>query len=316
MSVCRFHVAGICKFGTYCRNKHEVGGCPPEAYHLNAHKTRPQLSLPSDHFKDNLSRDYRFIVPSPTVESDKIFYSSDSDWDERGIDDLLGEISSLAIVSCSSCGFQELKQQPCAVDTNLCLKCQEDRNGNVVKGEFKDLESKKKRKKRKKKPVATVSNLTDLYEGTPEGVKVYKMKEESKEDFEEQQPFENVLKEKKGVKAKKLNKECSKTKLLSQNSSPKKENTYELPIAKAETFSVQQPSLYKFWLTSIGLYLAIFCQVFNNLTLMLVNLPHTIKVLIYDYYQDSAVEEMWDRAYRYMSGNKGTKYSRRRKIIK
>ena len=112
MSVCKFYKSGYCKFGSYCRNTHEQPP-PVPAVVMGLPLRRPLVSPlvpPYPGLRDNLSRDFRFVVPSPTVQTDKIFYSSDSDWDERGIDDVLDEISSLAIVPCDRCGYQELKQ--------------------------------------------------------------------------------------------------------------------------------------------------------------------------------------------------------------
>ena len=79
MGVCRFYRAGLCKFGAKCHNQHEI-------------KTQKLVSKPRElklpH--DNLSRDFRFVVPSPTIERDVMFFSSDSDWDEKddNFDDL------------------------------------------------------------------------------------------------------------------------------------------------------------------------------------------------------------------------------------
>ena len=163
--------------------------------------------------------------------------------------------------------------------------------------------------------IATAALLTDLYEGTPEGVKVYKMKNESREEIE--QPLEPAIKEKKGLKQKKLTREGSKSQ-VNNSPSPKKAKAIdaETPATSGAVSRSEEPPLMRLLWTSISLYVVTFCHFFQNMAGTFFNLPCTIKIIIYEQLRDSAVEEMWDRTCRYFSGNKGTKYSRRRKIIK
>ena len=173
MPVCKFYMSGACKFGSNCRNKH------PDPW--PGYLTKLTSVLPP-RVQDNLSEDFQFFIPSPTVTTDKIFYSSDSDWEEE---DEGHNTSNIAIVPCGGCGILELKPLPAPGEKYLCDKCREERRGTRVVGLDLELqqeqENKKKRKKKKKKaPVAQMveSNLL-AFEGTPEGVKVYRLKEES-----------------------------------------------------------------------------------------------------------------------------------------
>lgn len=174
MPVCKFYMSGACKFGSNCRNKH------PDPWPGFLGKLTP--ALPHS-VQDNLSEDFKFFIPSPTVTTDKIFYSSDSDWDEEaeGLN-----TSNIAIVPCERCGLLELKPLPPPGERNLCDKCQEERRGSRVVGLDLELqqeqENKKKRRKKKKKAPAAQMVETNLlaFEGTPEGVKVYRLKEESR----------------------------------------------------------------------------------------------------------------------------------------
>ena len=140
-----------------------------------------QLVLPHA-VKDNLSDNFQFFIPSPTVQSDKIFYSSDSDWDEvEGQDH---DTSNIALVPCERCGHLELRPLPGLGEKYVCVVCREERQGHRVVGlefQLQEQENKKKRRKRKKKAPVTHMVEADLmaFEGTPEGVKVYRLKEES-----------------------------------------------------------------------------------------------------------------------------------------
>ena len=180
MPVCKFYMSGVCKFGSHCRNKH------PDPWPGYLAQLTSQLP---PRVEDNLSEDFKFFIPSPTVTTDKIFYSSDSDWDEE---DAEGHNSSnIAIVPCERCGLLELKPLPESGERNLCDKCQEERRGSRVVGldleqqqeqEKKNKTRKGKGKRRKKKaPVVAQTVESDLlaFEGTPEGVKVYRLKEGS-----------------------------------------------------------------------------------------------------------------------------------------
>jgi len=177
MPVCKFYMSGVCKFGSHCRNKHP----DPWPGYL------AQLSSQLPHrVEDNLSEDFKFFIPSPTVTTDKIFYSSDSDWDEEAEGH---NSSNIAIVPCERCGLLELKPLPDPGERYLCDKCREERRGSRVVGldlEQQQEQDKKKKtrrfkKKKKKAPVVAQTVESDLlaFEGTPEGVKVYRLKEGS-----------------------------------------------------------------------------------------------------------------------------------------
>lgn len=277
-------------------------------------------------------RDYRFVVPSPTVRSDKIFYSSDSDWDERAcIDDVLEEISSLAIVPCHVCGYQELKQQLCANEQSLCLKC---KKGSVVNDEDEeegasvDQDNKKRKKKKKKKAGANVlsNKVFDEYEGTPEGVKVYKKIEEESSQNIDDQAREPEVRETRKVKSKKY-KEPNKSKLEISPSKIRIENKCDDSSSiNQDTSDItdQDDDSTNLMLTSIvakiSLFFTIICQSLVAMKLMLIKLPQSTRTFLLELYQDSILENYCAKTYRFCSdyyhGTKSTKYSRRRKMIK
>ena len=177
MPVCKFYMSGVCKFGSHCRNKHP-DPWPGFLAQLTSHRV-----------EDNLSEDFKFFIPSPTVTTDKIFYSSDSDWDEEAEGH---NSSNIAIVPCERCGLLELKPLPEPGERYLCDKCREERRGSRVVGldlaqeqEQEKKKKSKKGKKRKKRVVAqTVESDLLAFEGTPEGVKVYRLKEGSQNQMD------------------------------------------------------------------------------------------------------------------------------------
>ena len=340
MSVCKFYKSGYCKFGSYCRNTHEQPP-PVPAVVMGLPLRRPMVSPlvpPYPGLRDNLSRDFRFVVPSPTVQTDKIFYSSDSDWDERGIDDVLDEISSLAIVPCDRCGYQELKQQPAAGEGSLCLKCKEgSRKGNLDGDEdHKELEEKRKRRKKKKKPpIVSLTNLNILdYEGTPEGVKVYRMKEqqllvdeEDNIDVSSGTTLNNNVKEKKSLMndLKPSNKPPLLPKIeVMQNCEDKLSLKEDRDLPEMETNKV--PSIVtngqvfsaNYLLPKLGLCLFLLCQSFQSVFKYFINATLSMNNRIKNDINDimKYIESLWDETIKYFTNPKAKKYSRRRKIKK
>ena len=161
MPVCKFYMSGVCKFGSHCRNKHP-DPWPGFLAQLTSHRV-----------EDNLSEDFKFFIPSPMVTTDKIFYSSDSDWDEEAEGH---NSSNIAIVPCERCGLLELKPLPEPGERYLCDKCREERRASRAVGldleQQQEQERKKKtrrfKKKKKKAPVVAQTVESDLlaFEGT------------------------------------------------------------------------------------------------------------------------------------------------------
>eukprot|EP00092_Neocalanus_flemingeri_P001327 GFUD01001418.1.p1 GENE.GFUD01001418.1~~GFUD01001418.1.p1 ORF type:complete len:1043 (+),score=396.25 GFUD01001418.1:88-3216(+) len=207
-AVCSYYAAGHCRKGQHCDFIHENSRKGRDNRFPGA-KVSGKVTPPSDDefpqpdgnvppstkagFRflrvpstfDNLSSKFRFSVPSPTT--DQIFYSSDSDWCEsvEG-EDRLGSCT-LALYTCSRCKEQVLAQE--GEERITCPECDKEQlkeGGAGGKEAVHDQQDKKKnvkkKKKRKKKvPPAAPSHIfwtePELYE-TPEGVKIYRVKEE------------------------------------------------------------------------------------------------------------------------------------------
>jgi len=331
MALCRYFSSGSCKFGDNCRNKHEVRKIKPLQINSNYQhslKTIPNklenLKFPSV-LNDNLSRNIKWDVPSPTVQSEKNFFSSDSDYEDQ-IDQ--EDISNdLAIIACMKCGFKELKQL--STNDKLCLKCKEmsietiksnHQIGAIINDkenvDHEGCELRKRRKRKKKKlPIKQTNNLDELFEGTPEGVKVYRVKEEhvvSNDGPVESINLRGIVKSKK-KKPPLLNLQSSKgilepTKIETIDAScDEEEDVLDTP---GEDVLDSQNEKCAFKLDSI--FSAIFLLM--SLSDILPPLLTKCKINIVELFE---IIKFWClSALRAVSGSKSTKYSRRRRIFK
>lgn len=328
--VCKFYIFGCCKFGSNCRNKHEV--VRPDHYHLqppnyqqnSSRISRPQfLSLPQS--KDNLSRDFRFVVPSPTVDREKIVYSSDSDWDDHDLDNHLETVSNLAIVACHKCGFKELKQQPSKNQLSLCLKCKDKGKGDIR--DFVDdddaIVKKKKKRKKRKSPILNVKIFEDEYQSTPEGVRVYRKQEENlleSKGFAENLESSKVSmsKDKIIMTNKSKSVEILEESTLSCSLSSNVEIISEIGDKSNDEVMTNSSSLViandlmisvNYLLPKLGHCLLFLCQFLHFFQNCLVRTAILCKNIMTE-----SVQDWCSTVYRQLTGAKTTKYSRRRKI--
>jgi len=204
MAVCKFFAAGICRFGSECRNLHEAaadgGGWGGRGWVTPVQPSRVRLArVPS--VADNLSSKFEWRLGEPDC-STTAFYSSDSDW-EAGQEDVEPPCS-LALVTCPVCSASRLSTEL----SNPCLHCSKTgEEPQAREGLVQNKMSKNKRKKHKKKKVFEIKADAPIFKyscsDTPEGVKVYRTKEsqnsgsssaESKSDkSSEQEEIEGTL---------------------------------------------------------------------------------------------------------------------------
>jgi len=193
-AVCSYFAAGNCRRGQQCDYKHEykrnnVQDSKVTNNRLSAPEpgdTKPGLRfhrVPST--QDNLSNKFRFSVPSPSPYSDQIFYSSDSDWDECVEGEGRLDSCTLALYTCNRCDEQVLAQE--GEERIMCPQCEKNWQKQEVVEEKKPVLTEpkkerivKKKKKRKKKfpNSAPVHMKEEEVHQTPEGVKVYRVKED------------------------------------------------------------------------------------------------------------------------------------------
>lgn len=195
-AVCSYFAAGNCRRGQQCDFKHEdkrnnfqENKVTNNRDRFPAPKTENKksglrfLRVPST--QDNLSNKFRFSVPSPSPYSDQIFYSSDSDWDECVEGEGRLDSCTLALYTCNKCDEQVLAQE--GEERITCPQCEKLKLNQEVHNEkepvFEEPEIErivKKKKKRKTKlpnSVPVRMKEEEVYQ-TPEGVKVYRVKEE------------------------------------------------------------------------------------------------------------------------------------------
>jgi len=339
MALCKYFSSGTCKFGNNCRNKHEVKKIDSWQINTNNYKHESRtyklqnLKLPPA-VNDNLSRDFKWDVPSPTVQSDKNFFSSDSDFDEKYQTDQEVVANNFAIVACQKCGFKELKLLPTIDAKNLCLKCK-DMPMESIKSKDDLIEAKlvenkengdhgesemRRRKKRKKKklPFTETNNIDELYEGTPEGVKVYRSKEEA--NVSNDIPVKSIA-----IRGNFRSKKNKKPPLLSNQTSsatlepPTKIEIIEVSCDEDEevlnaTEDVPESSKEKdddkhWYFSFISLVL-----IFSTLSEIFRSLITKFNFVLVEFSQ--VIKSLCLTAFRAVTGSKSTKYSRRRRILK
>jgi len=217
MPLCRFHIAGSCKYGAVCSFRHQqapcsyfaAGYCRKGQYCGFVHErggrnvqakavSSKNCEKPSENefrfsripsTRDNLSHKFRFSVPSPSPYEDQIFDSSDSDWDVEDPKERL-ESCTLSLYTCISCKEKVLGQE--GEEKEECPECKikhvpqeveedilEKEDSDKPMPEIKIKAKKKKRRKKKSRFSGATPSVVepDVYQ-TPEGVRVYRAKEE------------------------------------------------------------------------------------------------------------------------------------------
>ena len=135
--------------------------------------------------QDNLSYKFRFSVPSPSPYSDQIFYSSDSDWDECVEGEGRLDSCTLALYTCNKCEEQVLAKE--GEERITCPQCEKlqlhqkvlDEKDPVLEEPIIERIVKRKKKRKNTFPNSVLVRMKEeeVYQ-TPEGVKVYRVKEE------------------------------------------------------------------------------------------------------------------------------------------